>query len=496
VLWTGKGEFYTGMRVKIKTKNIIVIEILGNYIKILVGINNFSNFQITNIFVKNIGGLSDNSISDIIKEYIDRLNLKNKIVLVVLPSSLSITKNIEVPSIDPYEIKEIVNLQAYRHTPFSKEEVIVDYIDLGTYKNSYTKILLIIVNKQVVKRYFSILEKAYIDLENVFFAPEVVAFSLFKLFNIEDKNFPVILVNIDEITTDFFIILKEKIIFNRNIPIGSINLLLDKEKNILTMTEEIKRSLEAYQLEDIDKIPQLLFLTGASEAVNYVYNTLETTIHIPTKKILNFENISIAKEVEDTIYSNKKISFLNLISSLFAFGKNKINLIPEEIKLKKIFEERSKELIKTGIYLTISFVLFFCILLLKIYFNTLYLKNIKNEHQKLSSEAEKLQKDYEKIVFVRNYISNRGVPLEILIELYNIIPSEVELSEIRLDEKKRLSLKGSADSMSVVFLFAERLNKSKFFKDTKTRYTSKRKDVAGEVTDFEIVCFINDKHKI
>ena len=481
------------MKIKIKTKNIIVIEILGNYIKILFGSINFSNFQINNIFVKNIGGLSDNNIADIIKEYIDRLNLKDKIVLVVLPSSLSITKNIEVPSIDPYEIREIVNLQAYRHTPLSKEEVIVDYINLGIYKNVYTKILLIIVNKQIVKRYFNILEKAYIDLENVLFAPEVVSLSLFKLFNIEGGDFPIILVNIDEIITDFFVILKEKVIFNRSIPIGSVNFLLKKEKANLRLTEEIKKSLEAYQFEEINKIPQLLFLTGAEEVLDYVCTTLETTLHIPIRKILKFENILINKEVENVISSSKKVSFLNLISSFVAFGKNKINLIPEEIKLKKVFEERSKELIKTGIHLTISFVLFFCILFLKIYFKTLYLRKIKNEYQKISFDSEKLQKDYEKITFVKSYISNRGVSLEALMELYNILPPEVELSDIRLDEQRRLSLRGSADSMSSVFLFAERLNKSKFFKDTKTKYTSKRKDIVGEVTDFEIVCMIEDK---
>jgi len=481
------------MKIKIKTKNIIAIEILSNYIKIASGRTNFSTTELTNIFVKNVGGMSDNNIAEIIKEYIDKLNLKPQTVLVILPSNLAITKNIEVPSVDAGEIKEIVNLQAYRHTPFSKEDVIVDYINLGTYKNTYTKILLVIVTKQTVKRYFSILERAYIDLENVFFAPEVVSLAIFKLFKI-DTDSPIILVNIDEITTDFLIIFKEKVIFNRSIPIGAINFLLEKEKNILRFAEEVKKSIEAYQLEDIEKIPQLLFLTGANEMLDDANKILETTLHIPIKKILNFENILINKEVEDIISSNKKISFLNIVSSLVVFDKVKVNIIPEEVKLKKIFEKRSKELIKTGIYLTISFVLFFCILLLKIYFKTLYLKNIKNEYQKLSSESEKLQKDYERIVFVKNYISNRGLSLEVLMELYNIIPQEVELSDIRLDAQKRLSLRGSADSMSMVFSFAEKLNKSKFFKDTKTRYTSKRKDSTGiEVTDFEIVCIIGEK---
>ena len=44
--------------------------------------------------------------------------------------------------------------------------------------------------------------------------------------------------------------------------------------------------------------------------------------------------------------------------------------------------------------------------------------------------------------------------------------------------------------MSIVFAFVDSLEKSSYFKDVKTRYTTKRKDGTRDVTDFEINCLL------
>ena len=46
-------------------------------------------------------------------------------VICTIPANAATAKNIEVPSIDPEEIKSIINLQASHHTPYSKEEVLI-----------------------------------------------------------------------------------------------------------------------------------------------------------------------------------------------------------------------------------------------------------------------------------------------------------------------------------------------------------------------------------
>jgi len=89
--------------------------------------------------------MSDSDISKVLEKQIDDMAIKTPLIFCPIPNQVAMTKNIEVPSRDIKEVEEIINLQAGRHTPFAREEIIVDYLNLGVYKRAYTKILLIIV---------------------------------------------------------------------------------------------------------------------------------------------------------------------------------------------------------------------------------------------------------------------------------------------------------------------------------------------------------------
>src|SRR3972149_3451470 len=51
-----------------------------------------------------------------------------KEVVCVVPSKLLITKNVDMPSRDRKEIDKIVDLQAGRFTPYSRNEIVIDYL--------------------------------------------------------------------------------------------------------------------------------------------------------------------------------------------------------------------------------------------------------------------------------------------------------------------------------------------------------------------------------
>ena len=75
-------------------------------------------------------------------------------------------------------------------------------------------------------------------------------------------------------------------------------------------------------------------------------------------------------------------------------------------------------------------------------------------------------------------------------ELHRLTPSEMALTDIRLDEQRKFSIKGTAEAMSAVFSFVDSMEKSKYFRDVKTKYTTKRRDGMKEFTDFEITAAI------
>ncbi|MDD5584195.1 MAG: pilus assembly protein PilM [Candidatus Omnitrophica bacterium] len=472
-------------------KELVGIDISGNHLKLSHLRYSPYKVEVLSLVSRAISGLSDVDISKTINAAFHTLRARRPTIIVTMPSSLIITKNIEIPSSNPKEIREIINLQAGRHTPYSREEIIVDYIDLGTYKHSYTKILLVIVARNTIKRSSDILERAGLRLERVFFAADGMARSSAKLFKIDAEDSPVNIIHIDEGSSDFMVVVKNRILFVRSIPIGTQHLLFEKEKYLIRFSEEVKKSLEAYQSEDIDKSPTTLILTGATEELNDLETTLNNTLHFPVKNISYTRNLSISPEALGLISSEKRVSFLNVIAPLAVFDEMKVDLIPDEIKLRKSFEEKGRELIKTGILVMAIFVLIFSILISKIYFKSLYLKNLKSKYATLEADAKKLEKDFTRVSLARSYLANRGTSLEALAELYSIAPLDIELNNVRLDDKGRFTVRGTAENMSTVFSFVESMEKAKCFKDVKTKYTSKRKENLKDVTDFEIVSVIN-----
>jgi type IV pilus assembly protein PilM len=474
-------------------KDLVGIDFSGSSLKIVHLKSSLNKKELSNIASHNISGMPDEDIARLIASSFKELKVKDPLILNIVPPQAVITKNIEIPSVDQQEIREIINLQAGRHTPYSREEIIVDYIEIGTYKNSYTKILLVIVARAIVKKQLEILQKAGIKLEKVLLGAESLSWALKNVFRQDTSAFPVSLMHVDENYTDFIIVFKDKPLFIRNIPVGTQHLLAEKERYQLKMLDELKRSLEAYSSEDIEKSPNMIVLTGAIDEVLSLEKLLNESFHIPTKSISYFKFFPLPPSIVKSASSLRNVSFFNVISALYSVSQMKVNLIPEEIKLRKLLEERGRELIKSGILILAVFVLVFLVLITKIYFNTAYLNKLDVKYKALSQEAGKLEGDFSKISLIRNYLASRGFSLEVLTELYSATPEDLELSDIRFDEQGKFFIRGTAEAMSSVFSFADNMQKSKYFKEVKTRYTTKRKEGASDVTDFEISCLLVNK---
>lgn len=471
------------------SKEVIGIDFSTDNLKSAHASVSLNKTEISGILNRNISGLTNDDISNVVRATAAEFKAKSPAVISIVPSYLAITKNIEVPSTDPREIKEIISLQAGRHTPYSRDEIIADYIEIGNYKNSYTKILLVIIARSSVKKHLEILDKAGLKLERVLLAAEALVVFVARALKIENDDPPFNILHVDETHTDFIVGFKSKPIFVRSIPIGTQQLLADKEQYEPKFVEELMRSLEAYQNEDIEKIPNMLIFTGATEQLGGLETRLNSSLHIPVKSFAYLKNSPVVLEAARSVSLMKQLSFMHIIAALSFWDKLKVDLVPEETKVRKSLEERGKELIKTGVLILVNFVVIFFILATGIYFKGAHLKKINDKYFSLSQDAKKLESEFDKISRVKGFLATRGYSLEVLTELYNIVNLEVQLNDIRFDEQGKFTLRGTAESMSAVFTLVEDLEKSKYFKEVKSKYTTKRKEGLKDVTDFEITGF-------
>jgi Tfp pilus assembly PilM family ATPase len=476
------------------SKDLIAIDLSSHDLKIAQVSASPGRKEIVNLATHRIQDLSEEDVAKIIKETFKELQVTRPRVVGVIPSFLTITKNIEVPSCDSQEIREIINLQASRHTPYSREEIIIDYINIGAYKQNYTKVLLVIATRSIIRKQLEILDKAALGVEKMVFAPEGISCIISKSLRLATQDSPVSIIHIDEGFTDFLITLKDKVIFIRNIPIGTQHLSGEREKYEPKFVDEVRKSLEVYSSEDVGQSPIRFFLTGAVDNLGYLIETLNTVLHIPIETLPYFNYLTISrKAVQTGSLHGARLSFLNAAAAALTFEETKLDLVPEEIKLEKSLKQRGREIIKAGILVMAAFVLIYCILLVKIYVKGSYLRKISSRYKTIHQEAQELEDDFTKNQLIRNFLYARGYSLEVLAEFYSALPLDVKISYLKFDDEGTFSIEGTAESMATVFSFVDNLGKSRYFKKVETRYTRKRKEGEKDVADFSVTCTLNKK---
>src|SRR5262249_30935382 len=141
-------------------------------------------------------------------------------VVCVVPANAATSKNIEVPSSDPQEIRSIINLQASRHTPYSREEVLIGHINLGHTSAGNTKILLVIAHRNVVKDRLDVLDKCGLVPEKVLFVPEGVGRLYAKGLNLKKDAASLGVIDVTVNFVNFLIVARGSVVFSRSIPLG------------------------------------------------------------------------------------------------------------------------------------------------------------------------------------------------------------------------------------------------------------------------------------
>ncbi len=445
-----------------------------------------NNLEVVNLYFQEIKGLADEEITFKVKEVLQSYSLKKPEAICVLPSSVTTTKNIEIPSLDAKEIESIIELQAGRHTPYSREEISIGYINFGVYQKNYSKVLLVIVNRKVVMRQIHILQAAGIDVTKIIFGPEARAGFYAQTSDSASREAPLGIIDIDLLSTDFTIMIRDTVVACRSIPIGMSQFSTEDPLVADRFVAELKQSIESYQSEDIEKLPSEYMLSNTCENRDALQVALSKNLNITVKMDRYFDKVKVSDTARKTIASCKDVTFLDVIAPLFVVKPNQINFLPQEIQVQRSLEEQSREGIKLGILVLVLLIIVGLIVMSKMSFKSELLDKIKKEYEQTQKDARRLEEVSTRTRIIKAYLSSRLMPLEAVRELYAIIPEDVYLNSLSLDENGKISIDGTSDSMSQVFALVGTLENSSFFKNVKTKSTTAKKERGKDVAAFEI----------
>lgn len=442
------------------------------------------------------------SEDEIVKKF-NNLEVKAKVnserLLLMIPHGAASTKNLNLPSTNPAEIEDMVDLQISKQTPYSSDDIIKDYHLLEGRYGGYSRVLLVIVHNDVVQRCFKIIEKARLQAERIGFGSEgFLKWALFQRKQDFTDIKSVVLIDIDYDSVDFEAIAEKEIIFSRSFSLASSDLTESEQDWQNKFIEEVARSIYAYQNEITDKELGKIVVSVPEFAKHRLDpELLKGKLGLPVEIInqLNRVNISSQAAKKYNSLSEKNLSFAALIGAAFDFNKLAIDLVPQEVKVERSFKERGKDIYRIGMIAIFILIILTSIFLGRLYNKEHYLNQLESRLSEVRDKAESLSKKMDKIALVKEREYTGNFSLELIYSIHQSVPPEVYLAELVFDQQENIILRGNAATMADVFGFVSNLEAVDYFKNVQTRYTGEQVEEGVEVISFEVLCPLNQEYK-
>lgn len=473
-----------------KKKIITALEIDNDWLKVVQAQPSAKEKKISKIVAEKISSLQDKEISQTLRKLSKELEINSNLLVLSVPHHLVAIRNLELPSTNPAEIKDMVELQVGKQTPFAKEEIIYDYQILSTNAEGYSRVMLAIVHQDVVGRYFKLLEAAGLKTEKIALSSDgLLGWCRFACKDqATDEPYALIKLNYDN--SEFVVILKNKLIFCRNISVRFSQSQDLINEGIKKFIEEINYSTYAYQNEMIEAEIAKIIITGPEMLVEKLNEViLKEKLNLSAEIIPQFKNIPEIKGVLDEYEANgKNISTSCLLGLCLSFPEQKMNLIPQQLRIEKGVRERGRDLYLFGTYLVFILVTISSVFLGRMYNKEQHLAQLEQQITQMQEKVDKLDSMTEEIEVIERRILTKGFSMNFLYEIHKDISPEIYLTTISFDGKDHLTLRGTSNTMSEIFKFCSALEGSQYFQNVKTKYATTRKEEGKEITDFEIVC--------
>ncbi len=465
----------------------LLIEISEGLLKAVYG-QGRNPYQVTHAdFLKLTDG-DDISASRFLLNCLKKFKVKKRRAVVVLPTDVFICKNMDMPSDNQDEIAKIIELQAGRFTPYSADEIVIDYLCHVVKDQHYTHVLLFIVHRQVVDRYLKILQGAGIEPAGFRAGAEAVASRIKTLGLIAGADGATGLLHVSSEGSTFLIADHGQVVFVRSFPVKRQDLESGQESVREEFSGELAKSLSAYQDVGFGRTLKKLLISGTSPAAASLAECLGVKDAVPETQYFDYlKTVKLESAVLEKI--QPAAGGPDLIN-LFAAGAEEpalqLDLTPKEIRVQQKIRQESRDLAGTGVLIMTIVLLISFYLFGKIHFKTLILDKLDQVNASSFDEARYLERISTKSRAVRSLLEGRGKGLYVFNKVSELFGEEIYLREYAYDLEGNLVIKGTADSMSRVFAFVKQLEESNYFESVKTNETKSRREGKKEVADFDI----------
>lgn len=465
---------------------MIILEFDSDAVKLLEAVRKGQKISLLKLAKRPISGLPDDAVSEAITAILNESKIKNPGQLIIsIPRHLVTARNLRLPSLDDVELTNMVNLQAGKQLPYSASELVWDFKVIEKKSDGYSDVFLAIAHRNVIDRFIAILANCKLTANRIILNSEALSGWYIAVCAPQSEEAALepsgAIIDIDTSYIEIAILHGKGLEFSRSFPY---------KDNPEETSEEIKKTFLSYEKENAKKVTSII-LTGIEEKAAKLRPCLEA-IYKETKidfihplKVISMDYRETLAEYFDL---SREASFSNILGIAYNFKDIKMDFLPAEEKSRIAKANKKIALLKTtmllcavGIFLLGAFI--------KSALDTKeQLRLIDAKVKEIEPKVRRLKQISQELDIVKQHLDMKGSSIDVIREVYKIIPAGVSISVLDFEFGKSLTLRGQSADLSSVFKFSSDLEKSPYFENCQIKYAQKRSLKGQEIVDFELAC--------
>ncbi len=408
-------------------------------------------------------------------------------VVICLPRQAVNVRLFDLPSGDPQEIADMVDLQIARQTPYSRDEIVFDYRVFRSDKEGYTRVMLVIAQTGMVRQKYRFLEEAGLSVSLVTTTTDgwLAALQEGKLGFSQKAVGGTALFDIDMTSSDLVILSQGVPLFSRSLSVGATQLTSGDEKVRDKAVQEISMALETFRSE----VPSASI--GALAMAGAVGKNQPLVTHLSAA--MGLEIVSVAG-MGSTAYDQiepeaNTVAFTGVFGAAAAPEMLQINLTPESVRLRKSVTVKARQLTMMAILVMAVFGLLSLFVMSRVSRQQAYLNELNTMISQTTAEADHVEAMRRKVVLVAERMAINMIPARALVELLGLTPDTMAFTSIQISEASQLVCRGTADTLADTVRLVNAMEASALFQNVKSTRTVSGKDRV----EFEIACDLEKK---
>lgn len=440
----------------------VLLEVNTDWIKLIEVVAGKQGLKIIRAFFEPVD--NETVVSQSLRNAFSEKRFSHIPLLCCMPRQLVNVRLLELPSVDPEEIADMVALQVSRQTPYSLNEILSGFKLVGQIRQgTYTRVLLAFVQRSAVRERYYATEDAGLDVERMGVSSEGVINWLLYYTRSEPPEKIIVSLDVTSYFTHMLVIRRQKVIFTKSLLLGASQVtqghtgFADRIKDALRSCEDV------LQGQAVDRI----IISGAGVARSEeMLKTMEDVLAVPCQGVDVLDDVSLSPAVEEALTDEIRanISLTGLLGMALAPDALSLHFVPDVYAMRKGLQRMSR--VWTGVIGGLA-----ALLVAGSFYLTLSSWTRLRQVEALEMEAALYRpkvKEIERMIeVIRATHARRGaqaMPEDLLPVLHAAVPEGVFIESLGLEiQAGRFSVTGTSPSRRDIRDFISHLEEAPYF---------------------------------